>query len=91
MTGPILRTLDRGASLFLTLILIAAVAIPVLHLLVPPSSPWHVPVYLVALWGKYVCFALLALSIDLIWGFAASSRSVMAHSSRSAVTPWACT
>ena len=69
MTGPILRTLDRGASLFLTLILIAAVAIPVLHLLVPPSSPWHVPVYLVALWGKYACFALLALSIDLIWGF----------------------
>ena len=69
MTGPILRTLDRGASLFLLLILIAAVAVPVLHLLAPPSSPWHAPVYLVALWGKYVCYALLALSIDLIWGY----------------------
>ncbi|MCX7310407.1 MAG: urea ABC transporter permease subunit UrtC, partial [Alphaproteobacteria bacterium] len=30
---------------------------------------FHVPVYLVALWGKYVCYALLALSIDLIWGY----------------------
>jgi urea transport system permease protein len=69
MTGPIIRTLDRGASLFLVVILAAAVAIPVLHLLVPPSSPWHVPVYLVTLWGKYVCYALLALSIDLIWGY----------------------
>ena len=69
MTGPIIRTLDRGASLFLAVILVAAVAIPVLHLLVPPSSSWHVPVYLVALWGKYVCYALLALSIDLIWGY----------------------
>ena len=27
------------------------------------------PIYLVALWGKYVCYALLALSIDLIWGY----------------------
>ena len=30
----------------------------------------HVPTYLVALFGKYVCYALLALSIDLIWGYA---------------------
>ena len=28
------------------------------------------PTYLVALFGKYVCYALLALSIDLIWGYA---------------------
>jgi urea transport system permease protein len=69
MTGPVLRTLDRGGSLFLLVILVAAVAVPVLHLLVPPSSSWHVPLYLVALWGKYVCYALLALSIDLIWGY----------------------
>ncbi len=27
------------------------------------------PTYLVALWGKYVCYAILALSIDLIWGY----------------------
>ena len=42
---------------------------PLLNLFLPPSSPWHVPTYLVALWGKYVCYALLALSIDLIWGY----------------------
>ena len=28
------------------------------------------PTYLVALFGKYLCYALLALSIDLIWGYA---------------------
>ena len=33
------------------------------------SSALHVPTYLVALFGKYVCYALLALSIDLIWGY----------------------
>jgi urea transport system permease protein len=46
------------------------VLVPLLNLLLPPSSAWHVPTYLVALWGKYVCYALLALSIDLIWGYA---------------------
>ena len=46
------------------------VLVPVLNLVLPPSSPFHVPTYLVALFGKYVCYALLALSIDLIWGYA---------------------
>jgi urea transport system permease protein len=36
----------------------------------PPTSPFYVPTYLVPLFGKYVCYALLALSIDLIWGYA---------------------
>ncbi|MGF1527096.1 MAG: urea ABC transporter permease subunit UrtC [Candidatus Competibacterales bacterium] len=36
---------------------------------VPEGSPYHIPTYTVALWGKYLCYALLALSIDLIWGF----------------------
>ena len=27
------------------------------------------PTYLVALFGKYLCYAILALSIDLIWGY----------------------
>jgi len=42
--------------------------VPVLDLL-PPDAPWHVPPYLVSLWGKYAAYAVLALSIDLIWGY----------------------
>ena len=69
MTAPLTRALDRGAVWFLALLAIIAVGIPLLNLLLPPSSPFHVPTYLVALFGKYVCYALLALSIDLIWGY----------------------
>jgi urea transport system permease protein len=69
MTAPLTRALDKGATIFLAVCLVAAVLIPILHFLVPPSSAFHVPIYLVALWGKYVCYALLALSIDLIWGY----------------------
>ena len=34
------------------------------------TSPLHLPNYLIPLLGKYVCFALLALSLDLVWGYA---------------------
>ena len=69
MTGPLLRILDRGALVFLALVAASAVLVPLLNLAVPESSPIHLSTYLVALFGKYVCYALLALSIDLIWGY----------------------
>jgi urea transport system permease protein len=64
------RLLDRGAAIFLVLLGAFAIAMPVLNLLVPAASPLHVSTYLVALFGKYICYAILALSIDLIWGYA---------------------
>jgi len=71
MTGHILiRSIDRGAAVFLIAVILIAILVPVLNLAVPPSSAFYVPTYLVALFGKYACYALLALSIDLIWGFA---------------------
>ena len=69
IASPLLRVLDKGAWIFLALVVAAAVIVPALNLLVPVTSPFHVPTYLVALFGKYVCYALLALSIDLIWGY----------------------
>ena len=63
------RTLGRTGMVVLAVILAVAIIVPVLNLAFPPSSPLHVPGYLVALLGKYICYALLALSIDLIWGY----------------------
>ncbi len=42
---------------------------PVLSLACRPTAPLHVPTYVVALIGKYLCYALLALSLDLVWGY----------------------
>jgi len=67
---PLTQRLDRGALVFLMLLGAFAIVVPALNLLVPPGSAFHVPTYLVALFGKYVCYAMLALSIDLIWGYA---------------------
>src|SRR5260370_5150939 len=70
MPHVLTRSLDRSATLFLIVVAAVGVLIPLSTLLLPAGSIFHVPTYLVALFGKYVCYAILALSIDLIWGYA---------------------
>ena len=69
ISSVLIRSLDRRATLFLGMLAVVAVAVPALNLAVPEGSLFHVPTYAVALIGKYLCYALLALSVDLIWGF----------------------
>ena len=61
---------DRGGMIVLGLIALTAVVVPILNLAVPQSSVFHVSTYSVTLLGKFLCYALLALSVDLIWGYA---------------------
>ena len=71
MIGRFLRGgLDSNTLLVLAIIVAVGVAVPLLNLCTAPSSPLHVPSYLVPLVGKYLTYALLALSVGLIWGFA---------------------
>ncbi|MCG8490287.1 MAG: urea ABC transporter permease subunit UrtC [Sneathiellales bacterium] len=66
----ILRILqDRLASFILGLLLLSAFLVPALNLYVSPESALHVPSYVVTLLGKYLTYALLALSVDLVWGY----------------------
>jgi urea transport system permease protein len=46
------------------------VAIPLLRLAVPADSAFHVSDYYVLLLGKIMCYAMVALAMDLIWGYA---------------------
>jgi urea transport system permease protein len=48
---------------------VSAVLIPILNQVVPASSPFHVSTYVLTLLGKYLCYAMLALAVDLVWGF----------------------
>ncbi len=61
---------DRGGMVVLGIVVIGTLLVSVLNLAVPPDSPFYVSNYMVALLGKFLCFALLALAIDLIWGYA---------------------
>ncbi len=69
MAHVLTRSLDRSATVFLIVVAAVGVLIPLSNLLLPAGSMLQVPTYLVALFGKYVCYAILALAIDLIWGY----------------------
>src|SRR6478752_140018 len=60
---------DRGGRIFLAVLLGGAVLMPVLHLVVPESSALHLSSYWMTLVGKYMAYAMLALAVDLVWGY----------------------
>jgi len=49
---------------------VACALLPALNLLVPADHPLHVDGYWISLLGKFCCYAMCALAMDLIWGFA---------------------
>ncbi len=59
----------RQWTAFVITLVVAAVGIPLLNLAVPEESAFHIPNHIVSLLGKYLCFAMVALALDLIWGF----------------------
>jgi len=69
ITQLVFRALDKKA-VWLVLILVAiAVAVPASNLLLPTGHPLRIPNYMVPLFGKYLNYALLALALDLVWGY----------------------
>ena len=62
--------MKAATPLTLALVLGGAVLLAGLNLETPAASAVHVPTYVVSLFGKYLSFAILALAVDLVWGFA---------------------
>jgi urea transport system permease protein len=60
---------DKGGGILLAGLLLAAILVPFLNLVVPETSPFYLSTYTVTLLGKYLCYALLALALDLVWGY----------------------
>jgi len=69
MIAFLFRRFDKTATGFITALALIAVLVPVFNLMVPETSAFHIPNYLVALWGKYLSYALLAVALDLVWGY----------------------
>jgi urea transport system permease protein len=60
---------DTGSRIFLAVMLAAVILVPASNLLLPPNDTLHVPTHTVSLLGKYFCFAVLAVALDLVWGY----------------------
>jgi urea transport system permease protein len=60
---------DRAGRVLAGTLLAIAVLVPMANLLPPEGSWLHVPTYTVSLLGKYLALAILALALDLVWGY----------------------
>jgi len=69
ITGFLLRALDQRIIIAIAIILAVAVLVPASNLLLPVDSAFRIPTYVMSLMGKYLTYALLALTLDLVWGY----------------------
>ena len=60
---------ERGGWILLAVLGVAAIVVPVGNLAVPADSAFHISTYTVTLLGKYLCYAMLAVALDLVWGY----------------------
>ncbi|MCT7654566.1 hypothetical protein MBH78_06685 [Oceanimonas sp. NS1] len=51
------------------MLLLALLLVSLANLLLPAAHPLHVSTYTVTLLGKYLSYALLAVAVDLVWGY----------------------
>ena len=60
---------SKGGNTFLALLFAGTLFAATGNLLVPPDSPLYVDTYTITLLGKYLSFALLAMAVDVVWGY----------------------
>ncbi len=60
---------DKTARWFLTTLLVLGIVVPFCNLVVPEGSVFHISTYMVTLLGKYLSYGLLAIALDLVWGY----------------------
>ena len=58
-----------GWTALMAAVISVVVLAPVLNLMVPESSAFHLSDYMLSLIGKIMCYAICALAMDLIWGY----------------------
>ena len=69
LTQPKSLLTPWGWGVFAFLAVLVCIGIPVLNIVVSPSSVFHVSDFAIALVGKIMCYAICARAMDLIWGF----------------------
>ena len=59
----------KGWTALMAAVITVVILAPVLNLLVPADSVFHLSDYTLSLIGKIMCYAICALAMDLIWGY----------------------
>jgi urea transport system permease protein len=69
LTMRFLKLIEGRGLVFLAILAAVGILVPICNLYVPPGSPFHISTGTVVLLGKYLCYAMLAIALDLAWGY----------------------
>jgi urea transport system permease protein len=69
LTARFLKLIEGRGLIFLAIVSAVMVLVPFCNLALPPSSHFHVSNGTVVLLGKYLCYAMFAVALDLVWGY----------------------
>ncbi len=69
LTARFFRMIEGMGLAFLGIVAAVALLVPLCNLYVPPGNPFHVSNGTVVLLGKYLCYAMFAVALDLVWGY----------------------
>ncbi|HKY34531.1 MAG TPA: urea ABC transporter permease subunit UrtC [Polyangiaceae bacterium] len=67
--AELLRLLPKSGWIGFGVAAALCLSVPILNSVTAPGSALHIPDYLVALLGKFLCFAIVAVAMDLLWGY----------------------
>ena len=59
----------REAVVIAILAIFGLIVLPCLNAFVPTDSFFHVSNFAITLYGKYLCYAVLAIGVNLLWGY----------------------
>ncbi|MDE0825438.1 MAG: urea ABC transporter permease subunit UrtC [Akkermansiaceae bacterium] len=66
----VLKPFEKRSELAVFLLLAAVVIVlPCLNGMTGEESGWHVSNFKLGVWGKYLCFAVVAMSLNMLWGY----------------------
>jgi urea transport system permease protein len=69
ITERLVGFLEGRGLVFMAVLAMLGIAMPIGNLLMPTDSFFHIPTGTLVLVGKYLCFAMLAIALDLVWGY----------------------
>lgn len=65
----LLRLREKSDLGIMALIVAVMIAMPLGNAWFPSESTLHVSGFTLGVWGKYLCYAVLAISLNLLWGY----------------------
>jgi urea transport system permease protein len=69
ITERLVGFLEGRGLVFMAVLAMLGIAMPIGNLFMPTDSFFHIPTGTLVLVGKYLCFAMLAIALDLVWGY----------------------